>query len=79
MSNSNGFVSTLLQWFNGCLPNCDRAVELAERGEQKDLSVAEKTALKYNARLCPFCACSEVKVQTAIRKMEEAQTKRASQ
>jgi len=63
--------------FNACLPNCERAIALAETGQKRDLGMLEKISLRYNRRLCPFCACAETKVEVEISKMEAARQSRA--
>lgn len=55
-----------------CLPNCSKALELVERGIERDLKTSERIALKYHGRLCPFCACATGKFEAAKARMEEA-------
>ena len=59
-----------------CLPNCSKALHLAETGRQRDLSPLERIKLKYHGRLCPFCACATGKFESAIARMEEAKCNR---
>lgn len=65
-----------MEWACDQLPNCGKAMELAERGIARDLTLLEKISLKYNGRLCPFCACATGKFQAAMARMGEAQAAR---
>ena len=55
-----------------CLPNCTKAIHLLETGIERDLSPLERIKLKYNSRLCPFCACASGKFASLKARMEEA-------
>ena len=68
--------SSDLEWLCGCLPNCEKAIGLAETGIERELTAAEKVSLKYNGRLCPFCACATGKFESVIHRMKEAQEAR---
>ncbi|MEX0330787.1 MAG: hypothetical protein AB3N64_05125 [Puniceicoccaceae bacterium] len=75
---SNPSRNRFMEWLCECLPNCDNAMELVETGIERDLTAIEKVRLKYNSRLCPFCACATGKFESAKARMEEAQVKRRS-
>jgi hypothetical protein len=59
-----------------CLPNCGKALSLAETGTSRDLRLSERIALKYHGRLCLFCACATGKFESAMHRMEEARQAR---
>ena len=65
-----------MEWFCDCLPNCEKAIELAEKGIGRELTAPEKLRLKYNGRLCPFCACATGKFESVMNRMKEAQEAR---
>jgi hypothetical protein len=67
-----------MEWLCECLPNCDDAMQLVETGIERDLTAAEKLRLKYNSRLCPFCACATGKFESAKARMREAEEQRRS-
>lgn len=67
-----------MEWVCDCLPNCDDAMELVETGIERDLTAMEKIRLKYNSRLCPFCACATGKFESAKARMREAEAARGS-
>jgi hypothetical protein len=60
------------------LPNCSKAMSLVETGCERNLRFAEKVALKYHGRLCPFCACATGKFESGMNRMREAQAARRS-
>ena len=65
-----------MEWFCECLPNCSKAIDLVETGIERDLTTMEKVKLKYNSRLCPFCACATGKFESAKTRMKEAEEAR---
>jgi hypothetical protein len=65
-----------MEWFCESLPNCEKAIQLVETGIERDLSVGEKLKLKYNSRLCPFCACATGKFESMKTRMAEAEEAR---
>ena len=65
-----------MEWFCECLPNCENAMQLVETAIERELTVVEKVRLKYNSRLCPFCACATGKFESAKVRMEEAKQAR---
>ena len=65
-----------MEWLCECLPNCSKAIDLVEAGIERDLSAMEKLKLKYNSRLCPFCACATGKFESAKTRMAEAEEAR---
>ena len=67
-----------MEWLCECLPNCTKAMNLVETGIERDLTVTEKARLKYNSRLCPFCACATGKFESAKVRMQEAREERRS-
>ena len=66
----------IMESFCECLPNCSKALDLVERGCERDLSLRERVALKYHGRLCPFCACATGKFEAAKARMREAECTR---
>jgi hypothetical protein len=75
-SESSSSRNPFMEWFCDCLPNCEKAVELAETGIERELTAPEKLRLKYNGRLCPFCACATGKFESVMNRMKEAQEAR---
>ena len=69
---------SLLEKINRLLPNCYRALDLAERGLKRPLKLHEKVGLKYNSHLCLHCSCAENKFKTAMGKLREAEAERKS-
>ena len=68
--------SRLLESLCEQLPNCTKALALAETGCERDLTLRERIALRYNSRLCPFCACATGKFESAMNRMQEAEASR---
>lgn len=66
----------LMEWVCECLPNCAKAIDLVETGIERELTAMEKVRLKYNSRLCPFCACATGKFESAKVRMQEAREQR---
>lgn len=60
------------------LPNCTRAVHLAETACERELSLRESIQLKYDRRLCPFCGCAAGKFASVEHRMQEARQQRLS-
>ncbi len=58
------------------LPNCTRAMELAETGAERPLKPLERVALRYHSRLCPFCGCAAGSFESAMEKLREAEAAR---
>lgn len=69
---------TILEQCCEQLPNCTKALELAETGIRRPLKTTESIALKYHSRLCPFCGCAAGKFHSALQRMKEAETARRS-
>lgn len=67
----------IMESFCDRLPNCSKALALAEAGCERELTLREKVALKYNGRLCPFCACATGKFESVMARMREAAKARA--
>ena len=65
-----------MEWFCERLPNCTKAMNLVETGTSRELSLKEKIQLKYNSRLCPFCACATGRFESAKARMREAEEAR---
>lgn len=67
---------TLLERFCGFLPDCDKAMDLVDRGMERPLKGGERLALRYHSRTCPFCGCNELKVRNAIEKLRQVEADR---
>ena len=57
------------------LPNCDKAMQLAEAGIEKPLGLGERIALAYHGQLCPFCSCARGKFDASLARMNETRKK----
>ena len=65
--------SPLLEWVcENVLPNCEKAISLAETGVERPLTAMERAGLKYHGRLCPFCGCAEGKFTATRERYEKA-------
>jgi hypothetical protein len=70
--------SRLMESFCEMLPNCTRAISLAETGAERPLKSGERLALRYHSRLCPFCGCAQGKFDIAMEQMRTAEAERSS-
>ena len=66
----------LFHFFGKLMPTCYRALDMAEKGCERPLSIKEKIVLKYNSRLCMHCNCAEERFKCLTEKMKEAAKKR---
>lgn len=72
------FANKVMEGICERLPNCTRAMEIVETGIERDLNARERILLKYHGRLCPFCGCAAGRYESALHRMEEAQSERRS-
>lgn len=68
--------SVMLESICEALPNCTKALALAERGVERPLSWREKLALKYHSPLCPYCGCNKFTFERAMERLKEAEEER---
>jgi len=63
--------------FIGALqPNCNRALDLVDRGIERPLSLGESLRLKYNSGLCPYCSCQKDKFNQKMQEYQDAKRAR---
>lgn len=58
------------------LPQCTRALELAETGIRRDLNPWEAISLRYHGNLCLYCSCKKDKFEQKKREMQQARVLR---
>ena len=64
--------------FGNLLPKCEPALELAETGIERRLSLVERVSLKYHSNLCLYCSCKRSKLDALKEKMRAAEADRSA-